>query len=81
MSSEPPDPKVLGRYMTLAQVGLEMAAPVGIGIALDHYLNWMPWGSVGGAVLGLAVGLVHLFTLANRPNGTGSPRKTPSKLP
>jgi hypothetical protein len=81
MTAGPPDPKLLGRYLTLAPVGLEMAAPVGIGIVLDHYLNWTPWGSVGGAVLGLAIGLIHLFTLANRPNGAGSSRKIPPTPP
>ena len=62
-----PDPKEMGRLLTLAQVGLEMVVPVGLGIGLDYYLNWKPWGSVGGAVGGLAIGLMHLFILTKAP--------------
>ena len=39
-----PDLKNLGYYVTLAQVGLEMVIPIGIGAVLDHYLKWTPWG-------------------------------------
>ena len=77
MSESLPDPKELGFYFTLAQVGLEMVAPLGVGLALDHYLSWAPWGAVVGAVLGLVVGLTHLVTLVNRQqnNGPSKPRR------
>ena len=75
MPTGPPNPKDLERYFTIAQVGLEMAAPVGAGIVLDHYLNWAPWGSIGGAVLGLIGGLTHLFALVNRRDDSGSSQR------
>jgi F0F1-type ATP synthase assembly protein I len=51
---------------------MEMAACVAIGLLLDHYLNWSPWGVVGGAVVGLVAGIAHLAALANRPDGSDS---------
>jgi F0F1-type ATP synthase assembly protein I len=74
MSEERPDPKEMGYYFTLATVGLEMVAPIGVGMVLDYYLNWRPWGAVGGVVLGLVGGLYHLIVLANRQNGTAPSR-------
>ena len=56
----------LSRYMQISQVGLEMVGPICLGLALDHYLDWWPWGTVAGAVLGLAGGLFHLVRLANK---------------
>ncbi len=72
MPERPPTPKELGYYFTLAQIGMEMAAPAGIGIALDYYLGWRPWGVVGGAVFGLIGGLAHLIALANQQQDSGS---------
>ena len=63
-----PDPKQAGRLYEIAQVGFEMAAPIGIGLALDYYFEWAPWGIIIGAVLGLVLGLYHLVVLANRQN-------------
>jgi F0F1-type ATP synthase assembly protein I len=62
----PPDPRELGVHYTIAQVGLEMVAPAGLGAVLDHYLGWSPWGVVVGAVLGLVTGIAHLVALSNR---------------
>ena len=76
MSGNPPDPQELGYFFSLAQVGLEMVVPVVAGLFLDRYFNCGPWGVVGGAVVGLVVGLVHLVTTSNRPpNGGSSPPK------
>lgn len=71
------DPKELGHYAALAQVGMEMVAPLGLGVALDYTLDWAPWGTVVGAILGLIGGLTHLVALANRPsdNQSRSPPK------
>jgi F0F1-type ATP synthase assembly protein I len=67
----------MGFYWSLSQVGLEMVVPVGVGIGLDRWLHCMPWGTVGGAVLGLVVGFVHLVALLNRydRDGTGPSKK------
>jgi F0F1-type ATP synthase assembly protein I len=66
------DRKELGRYLALAQVGFEMVGPIGIGILLDLYLGWSPWGIIGGACVGLCGGLAHLITLTNRPDRSDS---------
>jgi F0F1-type ATP synthase assembly protein I len=56
----------LRRYLLISEVAFEMVVPIGIGLALDHYLDWAPWGVTVGAVLGLVLGLLHLVWLANR---------------
>jgi F0F1-type ATP synthase assembly protein I len=66
MPERPVGPGEYGFYISIAQVGLEMAALIGIGLLLDHYFDWSPWGVVGGAVFGLIAGVVHLAALANR---------------
>ena len=52
MPEDPPDSRELGYYFALAQVGVEMVAPLGIGLGLDFYFGWLPWATVTGAVLG-----------------------------
>ncbi len=74
MPERPQDPRELGYYMTLAQIGMEMAAPAGIGLALDYYFGWRPWGVVCGAVFGLIAGLAHLIKLSNQQDDSGSSR-------
>jgi F0F1-type ATP synthase assembly protein I len=59
----PPNPKELGYYVALAQVCLEMVAPLGLGIVLDHYLEWTPWGTVCGALFGFVGGMIHLIVM------------------
>lgn len=83
-----PDPGTrneMGRYLQIAQVGFEMVVPVGLGMAADNYLGWSPWGILGGAALGLTVGLVHLVHLANRqddlPDSGGPPGSGPGNRP
>ena len=69
-----PNPKELGIYYTLAYVGMEMVAPMVVGLILDDRLGWTPWGTVCGAVFGFVGGFVHLVAILNRPkNGGGSP--------
>ncbi len=67
------DPRDVRRYMTLSQVGLEMVAPIGLGLAVDHFLGWSPWGVIVGAILGFAVGLVHLIVVVSKDDGDSSP--------
>jgi ATP synthase protein I len=57
------DSRELGYYFALAQVGLEMAAPLLLGAWLDRWLEWGPWGLIGGAVMGFAGGLFHLVSM------------------
>ena len=73
-----PDPKELGRYFALAQIGLEMVAPIALGLVLDYYLNWTPWGVVCGTIIGFAGGLLHLLTMLKRFENEGSD-KPPDK--
>ena len=55
-----------GRYFALAQIGLEMVAPIVLGVYLDKYFGWTPWATAVGAVLGLVGGLAHLVVAARR---------------
>ena len=59
------DRKELARYFTLSQVGLEMVAPIVVGVFLDRWLGSSPWCVAVGAVLRLVIGLVHLVKLSN----------------
>jgi F0F1-type ATP synthase assembly protein I len=74
-----PDPKEMGFYFALAQVGLEMAVPVGVGALLDHYLGWTPWAMATGAVLGLFGGLAHLVSILNRHERSRSSKDVQGK--
>jgi hypothetical protein len=61
-----PDHKELGFYFALAQVGLEMVAPIGLGLALDYSFGWLPWATVTCAVLGFVGGMVHLVVMVQQ---------------
>jgi hypothetical protein len=65
MTPGPDDRKDLGRLLSYAQIGVEIAAPIAVGAALDYYwqVTPAPWAVVVGAVLGPAVGLYHLVQL------------------
>jgi F0F1-type ATP synthase assembly protein I len=65
------DRKEMGRYLALAQVGLEMVVPAGVGVALDYSFGWAPWGVIVGAVLGLIGGMAHLIHLAGQGEAAG----------
>jgi hypothetical protein len=75
-----PDPKNVGRAYAMAQVGIEMVAPIGLGVALDCWLGWTPWATVAGAVFGFVGGLVHLVSMMNKENRNG-PTKPGSGVP
>ena len=68
MPEIPPDPRELGFYFALAQVGLEMVAPMGVGILLDYEFAWSPWGTVVGFVFGFVGGFLHLLVLLKQHN-------------
>jgi len=63
----PPRRSRMAYYGELSQVGLEMAAPIGLGALIDHWVGWaVPICSIVGAVIGLVGGVTHLVILANR---------------
>jgi ATP synthase protein I len=68
-----PNGKDVGRYVAVGQVGLEMVVPIGIGLAVDYYTGWTPWGVIVGTILGFAGGLIHLIHLANKLNAKDTP--------
>lgn len=70
-----PNSREMGRYFAIAQVGLEMVAPIAIGVLADSYLSWAPWGVVVGVIVGFVGGLAHLLVMLKRfeENGTGKP--------
>ena len=71
------DPRDVRRYMSLSQVGLEMVAPIGLGLALDLLLGWLPWGVIVGAVLGFSVGLIHLIVVVSKDDSDSTQPKGP----
>jgi F0F1-type ATP synthase assembly protein I len=75
------DRKQLARYIALSQVGLEMAAPALLGLGLDHWFGWGPWGVITGAVIGLVGGLAHLVHLSNKANEEAQPPSSPGGAP
>jgi F0F1-type ATP synthase assembly protein I len=66
MSKGPQDSKELGFYFSLAQVGLEMVTPMGVGIFLDYSFGWKPWATVIGFVVGFIGGFAHLMVMVQR---------------
>jgi F0F1-type ATP synthase assembly protein I len=71
------DRKLLARSLALSQVGLEMVAPILLGLGLDYWLDWGPWGVITGAVVGLVGGLAHLVHLARPGEQEQQPPKGP----
>jgi F0F1-type ATP synthase assembly protein I len=59
----------MARLMTIGQVGIEMAAPIGVGFAIDYGLGTLPIFMIVGAVAGFVGGVYHLIVL-NRPGGS-----------
>jgi F0F1-type ATP synthase assembly protein I len=66
MPDSKPDLRELGFYYALAQIGLEMVAPAGIGYGIDTYFGWLPWATIFGAVFGFFGGLLHLLLMVKR---------------
>jgi F0F1-type ATP synthase assembly protein I len=76
MPPNSPNSRELGHYLSLAQVGLEMVVPIGLGVWLQDVFDFRPWGVVVGAVLGLTVGLTHLVVMTNRRDASGKGDKS-----
>jgi hypothetical protein len=66
VAGQPDSQRDLGSLFALAQTGLEMAAPVGIGLLADNYFGSSPIGVAAGAVIGLAGGLTHMVLMLRR---------------
>jgi F0F1-type ATP synthase assembly protein I len=66
VTEPPPNSKEMGYYFALAQVGVEMVAPIGLGLALDYYFGWLPWATVVCAVLGFVGGMAHLVLMVTK---------------
>ena len=79
MPEMPPNNRELGFYVALAQVGLEMVVPMGIGIFLDSWFGWTPWATVVGFVFGFVGGFLHLLALLKQHNDEA--RKPPGESP
>jgi F0F1-type ATP synthase assembly protein I len=61
-----PDPKDLGFYFALSQIGFEMVVPLCVGLAIDYYFGTKPWATIIGFVLGFVGGFLHLLTMLQR---------------
>ncbi len=75
--SQDPKPRELSFYYSLAQIGIEMAAPIAVGAYLDDWLGVSPWITAVMAVFGFAGGLVHMIVLLNRRDRDESQTKGP----
>jgi ATP synthase protein I len=62
----------------ITTIGLEFALPAFIGFGLDRWWNTIPWMTVVGAFLGLAIGMTHVLRLAYELPGS-SRRNTGNK--
>jgi hypothetical protein len=71
----------MSRLLGLSQLGLEMVAPIGLGLALDYWLGWLPWLSVTGAALGLTFVLIHVVRVMNRENAAAASKSQRREAP
>jgi len=69
----------MGYYFALAQVGIEMVAPMGLGLLLDYCFHWTPWAMIVGLVVGFVGGLVHLVLMVRRHDA--EKRRPPGDAP
>lgn len=60
-------------------VALEFAVPGAIGVALDRWLGTAPGFTLGGAILGLAMGMYHVLQLPAEIARTQQDRRGPTK--
>lgn len=71
------DPRELGYYLALAQVGIEMVMPTVVGLGLDVYFGTVPWLTILAAVLGFAGGLFHLVQMLRAHDRKSPPDPKP----
>jgi F0F1-type ATP synthase assembly protein I len=75
------DQREMGYHLALAQVGLEMVAPLVIGLVIDWLVGTMPWFAMGGLVLGFVGGLTHLVLLSKKHDAMTRKDRGESKPP
>lgn len=69
----------MGPYLGLGmQIALSMALFVVIGYAIDQWLGILPWGTIAGALIGMASIFYHLVRVLGEMNRTSSARKKQS---
>jgi ATP synthase protein I len=73
-----PDSKDLTFYLSLAQVGMEMVAPLLLGLALDYSFGWLPWATAIGGVLGFVGGMFHMISMLRAHDREEEQRKNRS---
>lgn len=66
MAAKNSDSRETGLYFALGQAGIEMVAPLGIGLWLDYQFGWGPWGLIVGALVGFVGGTVHMIVMAQQ---------------
>ena len=65
---QPSERRELGLNLTLAQVGLEMVAPLVAGLMIDYFAGTLPWLTLAGIVFGFVGGITHIVALTNKQN-------------
>ena len=69
---EPPSTLSVGMQWAsrVTTVGLEFALPPLMGVGLDRWWHTSPLATVVGAVLGFAVGMMHILRIAREGPGS-----------
>jgi len=78
MPGDRENPRHLAYWFALSQIGIEMAAPIGLGAFIDLWLGILPWSTIAGAVIGLVGGIYHLVAMArDEPKEDGPEESEP----
>ncbi len=76
MRHDLPKSRELGIYYAIGQVGLEMVAPIALGVFLDRWLGTTPILIVVGVLVGFVGGMVHLLALVKRLDRSDSDKNS-----
>jgi ATP synthase protein I len=66
VEERPPRSTEPAHHAALAQIGLEMVAPIAVGLWLDYRFGTLPWLTLVGVAVGFIGGMVHLIWAVNR---------------